>query len=214
MGRVATAVVVDRLPLLRIGIRRAVDEAGFSICGEATHLGEGLELLRRTSAGLVVVGDVEAQPAAALGRAVGLATVVGLVGAATREQLAAAFTAGVGGLALRSSSAGELADVVRRAARGERALAPALLPALAGVVGAAGAHAALRRPVPEAGELTARELRVLAALAAGASNAEIAAELYVSIATVKTHLAHIYTKLRVRDRQEALRRAVALGLVG
>lgn len=214
MGRVATAVVVDRLPLLRIGIRRAVDEAGFSICGEATDLGEGLELLRRTSAGLVVVGDVESQPAAALGRAVGLATVVGLVGAATREQLAAAFTAGVGGLALRSSSAGELADVVRRAARGERALAPALLPALAGVVGPAGAHAALRRPVPEAGELTARELRVLAALAAGASNAEIAAELYVSIATVKTHLAHIYTKLRVRDRQEALRRAVALGLVG
>jgi ATP/maltotriose-dependent transcriptional regulator MalT len=61
--------------------------------------------------------------------------------------------------------------------------------------------------------LTARERDVLVLLADGRSNREIAAELFVSLPTVKTHLAHIYAKLESRNRNEALGRAVALGLL-
>jgi ATP/maltotriose-dependent transcriptional regulator MalT len=62
--------------------------------------------------------------------------------------------------------------------------------------------------------LTVREREVLALLAEGHSNREIASSLYVSLPTVKTHLAHIYAKLGAKNRNEALGRAVALGLLG
>ena len=206
------AVVVDRLPLFRIGMRRAVHEAGLGLVGEAADVAGALDALGGRNGGVVVVvGDaVEAGPAA-LARASAHALVVGLVGAVGRDDLVGVLGAGVAGIGLRSSGPAELADLLRRAVRGERAVAPALVPTLAGM------GPQPTRPVPasrEAGELTARELAVLAALAAGASNAEIAAELFVSQATVKTHLGNIYAKLQVRGRHEALARAVALGLVG
>jgi ATP/maltotriose-dependent transcriptional regulator MalT len=61
--------------------------------------------------------------------------------------------------------------------------------------------------------LTGREREVLVLLAAGHSNREIASSLYVSLPTVKTHLAHIYAKLGAKNRNEALGRAVAAGLL-
>ena len=64
-----------------------------------------------------------------------------------------------------------------------------------------------------ASTLTAREREVLVLLAAGHSNREIASSLYVSLPTVKTHLAHIYAKLGAKNRNEALGRAVARGLL-
>ena len=62
--------------------------------------------------------------------------------------------------------------------------------------------------------LTTREREVLGLLAAGSSNREIAAALFVSLPTVKTHLAHIYGKLDAKNRNEALGRAMTLGLLG
>ena len=82
---------------------------------------------------------------------------------------------------------------------------------LVGLLGPPEEGAALHAPL--AGQLTRKELEVLARLAEGRSNREIAGALYVTPATVKTHLAHIYTKLGVTGRQEALARAVALGLL-
>ena len=61
--------------------------------------------------------------------------------------------------------------------------------------------------------LTYREREVLALIAGGASNREIAANLSVTVATVKSHLVHVYAKLEARNRQEALSRAVGLGLL-
>jgi ATP/maltotriose-dependent transcriptional regulator MalT len=61
--------------------------------------------------------------------------------------------------------------------------------------------------------LTVREREVLGLLASGCSNREIASTLFVSLPTVKTHLAHIYDKLDARNRNEALGRAMTLGLL-
>src|SRR5579875_3627779 len=129
----ASAVVVDRFPLLRIGMRKAVDEAGFAIAGEAGDLAEGIGLARATRAGLLVVGEIEGCPLGVVRRAADAAVVVGLVGAAGRDDLVELFSAGLAGAALRSSGPAEVADVLTRVARGERALAPALVPALAGM---------------------------------------------------------------------------------
>src|SRR5207245_5939784 len=76
-----------------------------------------------------------------------------------------------------------------------------------------------RRPTPRSGpppqmtQLTERELEVMRRLAQGLSNAEIAAKLYLSEATVKNHVAHILTKLRLRDRTQAVVAAYETGLV-
>lgn len=204
----STAVVVGRWPLLRIGMRAAAVKAGFSDVVECADLPDALG--GPGQPGLVVAGDVEGA-GADLRRVAAVAPVVTLVGPATREVLAGLFGAGVLGVALRSSSLEELVDVIRGACRGQRAVVPALVPALVERGGAAATPTPA--PGPSAGELTAGERRVLAALAAGASNQEIAEQLYLSPSTVKTHLAHIYAKLGVGGRHEALSRAVALGLV-
>jgi ATP/maltotriose-dependent transcriptional regulator MalT len=99
--------------------------------------------------------------------------------------------------------------VVERVRKGERVVVPALLPALAG---------RLRlRSQPEIGNdgitLTVREREVLSFLAEGRSNREIAGALSVSVATVKSHLVHIYDKLGAANRNEAVGRAFTVGIL-
>jgi DNA-binding NarL/FixJ family response regulator len=128
--------------------------------------------------------------------------VVVLLAGAVPEEVGALIALPVDGLLARGTGPDALALACERVIAGEQAIDPQLL------ADHEQQHAAAAGFV-----LTARERDVLVLLADGRSNREIAAELFVSLPTVKTHLAHIYTKLESRNRNEALGRAVALGLL-
>jgi DNA-binding NarL/FixJ family response regulator len=205
-----TAVVIDDWELLRLGLRTALGRLGVWVVGEAHLARDGLRAARAAGAGLVVLGassDLPARTAAARAKLPAEPPMVlALAGNADPEELAGLLGAGVDGLLLRSTGVAELGDALELLRAGRRAVAPALLPLLVGVIGLA---------AEEPGEslLTEREREVLARLAEGASNRAIAEALSVSAATVKTHLAHIYEKLGAENRRDALVRAIALGIL-
>ena len=112
-----------------------------------------------------------------------------------------AVEAGASGYLLKDAPPHELITAVRAAAAGESALAPVIATRLMD-----------RMRAPQA-SMSARELQVLELVAAGCSNSDIAAELFVSDTTVKSHLAHIFTKLGVSSRTAAVSRARERGLL-
>ncbi|MEM9132880.1 MAG: response regulator transcription factor [Actinomycetota bacterium] len=124
------------------------------------------------------------------------------------EYVSAAIVAGASGFLLKDASAEDLVGAVRRVASGEVAIAPAVLP----MVVDQARSVRPRQSVPGLDDLTPREFDVLRALAAGRSNAEIGEQLYLSEATVKTHVGRVLAKLGVRDRVQAVIAAFAAGL--
>ncbi len=119
-----------------------------------------------------------------------------------------ALLAGASGFLLKDLPATQLVNGVRAVARGEELLAPSITRRLI-------EEFTRRRPSPPPGHdtLTEREAEVLVLVARGLSNAEIAATLYVSVQTVKTHVARILAKLGLRDRVQAVVAAYESGLV-
>jgi DNA-binding NarL/FixJ family response regulator len=207
--------VVDEWPLVRLGIGQALRGLEIKVVAE---LSTGVDAARRAGelgAGWLILGthrDVPSADVVRRSRAIGgerAPRVVVLLDHVSRDALAGLLTLGVDALLVRSAYPEEVADAVRRVARGERVVAPALLPLLVGVLGAKPED----EPEPD-GLLTRKELEVLRRLAEGRSNKDIADTLFVTPATVKTHLAHIYTKMAVTGRQEAVARAIELGLLG
>ena len=132
-----------------------------------------------------------------------------LLGAGQVGAVAAIVDAGADGVALRGAVPADLVEALRAVLQGGRYVASTLSSGLVGQ---------LETVEPRASDddpdlLTYREREVLALLAGGATNREIAQTLSVTLATVKSHLVHVYAKLEVRNRHEALSRAVALGLL-
>jgi DNA-binding NarL/FixJ family response regulator len=113
-----------------------------------------------------------------------------------------AIEAGATGYLLKDAPATELIRAVRVAAKGESVLAPSVAGRLMGQV---------RKPVR--GALTKRELEVLRLVADGATNRVAAGKLFISEASIKTHLLHIYAKLEVRDRAAAVGEAYRRGVL-
>jgi len=120
----------------------------------------------------------------------------------TDSDVVRAVEAGATGYLLKDSPRGDLLRAVRAAARGEAALSPSVATRLLGQV---------RAPAQE--PLSQREFEVLELVARGATNREAAAKLFISEATVKTHLLHIYAKLGVSDRAAAVAEAFQRGLL-
>jgi DNA-binding NarL/FixJ family response regulator len=192
-------LIVDDHPVVRGGLRGifAGDE-GFEVVGEAANGAEAVARAVELRADVVLMdlrmpemGGVEA--IRRLRATAPSAHVLVLTTYDTDDDVLPAIEAGATGYLLKDAPREELVRAVRAASRGESALSPA-------IAGRVLAH--VRGPVREG--LTQRELEVLRLVANGVPTREAAARLFVSEATVKTHLLHIYNKLGVRDRAAAV----------
>ncbi len=201
-------VVVDDHPIVRDGLRGifTVDE-GFTVVGEAGDGAEAVAVAERLRPDVVLMdlrmpgtGGVEAiNRLTALGNP---ARVLVLTTYDTDSDVLPAIEAGATGYLLKDAPREELFRAVRATARGESVLSPAVASRVLGRV---------RGPVQDA--LSPRELEVLSLVAQGNTNKETARALFLSEATVKTHLLHIYAKLGVRDRAAAVAVAYRKGLL-
>jgi DNA-binding NarL/FixJ family response regulator len=217
----ATAIVVDRWPLVRLGLVGVLSAGGVDVVGQAAKASEGLLLVRLRGVDLVVFGSpIDGLSPAAIRSAKrdeSPPKVVVLIPPANAQggDVSTLFAAGADALLVASVGPEELADALSRITRGERVIGSELGPERG-----RGRRNPTKRADPAevpddngGGSLTAKELEVLALLAQGHSNKQIARALYVSDATVKTHLQHIYGKLDVQSRFGALSRANELGLL-
>lgn len=196
-------LLVDDHPVVRAGVRALLEgQPDLVVVGEAATAAEAEALARREEPDVVLMdlslGDGEGG-AVATGRIRELPVpphVLVLTTYDTEADILAAIDAGASGYLLKDAPADELFRAVRATAAGETVLSPAVAATL------------VRRASKPGPVLTERELRVLELLADGQANKQIAKALLVSEATVKSHLAHIYTKLDVDSRAGAVARAI------
>ncbi|MFI6326374.1 response regulator [Nonomuraea sp. NPDC050556] len=208
-------VIADDQAMVRVGLRMVVDsEPGMDVVGEAGDGLEALAVVRRTRPDIVLM-DIS------MPRMDGLAAskqilddpsppkVIMLTTFDTDENLYAALRAGTSGFLLKVSPPEQLLEAIRVVHSGDALLDPAVTSRV--IASFAGRH----DPAPPASleELTPRELEVLRSLARGLTNAEIARELFVGEATVKTHVARVLMKLSLRDRAQAVVFAYEAGVV-
>jgi len=201
-GRPIRLLVVDDHPVVRDGLAGMLrGDPDFTVVGEAGDGVEAIERARELEPDVVLMdlrmprmGGVTS--IARLAQEGIAARVLVLTTYDTDSDVLPAIEAGATGYLLKDAPREELIRAVRAAFAGEAVLSPAVARRLMGQVG---------KPPPAA--LSQRELEVLALIADGATNREAAARLFVSEATVKTHLLHAYEKLGVRDRAAAVAEA-------
>lgn len=209
-GRAAPAavrvVIADDQPLMRTAFATILAAHGIDVVGEAGSGDEAVAVVERTRPDIVLM-DVRMpgrDGLAATGDLVAAGTPTRVVVLTTfdlDEYLYGALRAGAAGFLLKNATPEELVRAVQRVAAGECVLDPA-------VTGRVVARFAARRGPPGSAEalamLTEREKDVLALLARGNTNAELAAAIGCGEATAKTHVSHVLTKLGVRDRVQAV----------
>ncbi|MDO5634607.1 MAG: response regulator transcription factor [Micrococcus sp.] len=208
-----TVMLVDDHPVVRAGVRAVVEHhEDLTVIAEA---GSGEEALER----LAALQDSEGVPHVVL---MDLQMGAGMDGVsatrAVRERwpqvavlilttfdaeadILAAIGAGAAGYLLKDAASADIARAVRQAARGEKALAPQVAATLMDRLGG-GAQV-----------LSEREIQLIELIAQGATNRAAAKQLFISEATVKTHLVHIYQKLGVDNRTEAVAQARARRII-
>ena len=196
-----------------MGVSKVLSDEEVRVVSEVADGAAALAAVRSYSPDILVVGGHEGGQADITRQAIaaveGLRCLV-LVPAGEERDLRLVLLAGARAVLPRTVAPEELRDAVHRVLAGDHVVSPSLLPRMFESNGNGNGVAA---PSRGATVLTLREREIVRLLGAGRTNAEIAAALFVSAATVKTHLAHIYEKLGVRSRYDALGRAVALGLL-
>ena len=214
-----SVLIVDDQALVRAGFRMILDaERDIEVAGEAADGADAVEAALRLLPDVVLmdvrmpqVDGIEATRR--LLAADGLDTkVVMLTTFDMDEYVYDALRVGASGFLLKDVPPEQLVDGIRAVAKGDALLAPSVTRRVIEEF-VRRPPASLRTLPPKLAELTARELEVLKLIARGLSNAEIAKQLFVSEATVKTHVAHVLMKLDLRDRVQAVVAAYESGLV-
>ena len=200
-------LLVDDHPVVRAGLAGILQaEPDVEVVGEAASATEAVAVARALTPDVILMdlrmpgGDGVTATAGVLTAAPSTRVVV-LTTYESDADILRAVEAGAAGYLLKDASRAELVSAIRAAARGETVLAPSVATRLVD---------RMRRPQP-ADSLSPREVEVLRLVARGLSNAEIGRELYISEATVKTHLLRSFAKLGVSDRTAAVTTAIAAG---
>ncbi|MFI5824025.1 response regulator [Streptomyces rishiriensis] len=207
-----TLLIVDDHPVVRDGLRGMFESApGFRVVGEAANGVEALSAAATADPDVILMdlrmpGGAGVDAIRELTRRRARAKILVLTTYDTDSDTLPAIEAGATGYLLKDAPRDELFTAVRAAAEGRTVLSPAVVTRLVTAVRAP--------PTPAAEPLSAREREVLALVARGTSNREIARELFISEATVKTHLTHLYAKLGVNDRAAAVAAAYERGILG
>jgi DNA-binding NarL/FixJ family response regulator len=211
-------LIADDQHLVRAGFRLILErQPCIEVAGEAASGTDAVTLARQLAPDVVLMDIrmpgldgiqatrlIRSDPATAETRVIILTTFD------LDEYVYLALRAGASGFLLKDLPPEQLASAVLTASRGDTLLAPAVTRRLIEHFTATSHPSA---PPQEFGQLTPREAEVLRLLAAGLSNAEIAAALFVAETTVKTHVARMLTKLGLRDRVQAVVFAYQHGLV-
>jgi len=203
-----TVLVVDDHPIVRSGLRAVLGaDARVEVVGEAASGEEALVVAAHLRPA-VVLCDLRLGPGldgiattAALREADHVPAVLILTTFDRDAEVLGAIEAGAAGYLLKDADPAAIVDAITRAAAGETVLSPAL---------ATRVIRGMRDPLPR---LTARELEVLRLLATGATNREIGRILFVTEATVKSHLVSVFGKLEVDSRSRAVHVARRRGLI-
>jgi DNA-binding NarL/FixJ family response regulator len=200
-------LVADDQEIVRTGLRMILDaQPGIEVVGEASDGRRAVELARQLRPDVCLLDirmpamdGIEATRALAGPDVADPIAVVVITTFDLDEYVYAALRAGARGFLLKDAGPVLLAQAVHAAAEGDALIAPSITARLLGAFAGAGPAGPPPQPVDP---LTDREEQILAAVARGRSNAEIAAELYITLSTVKTHIASLMAKLGVRNRVE------------
>lgn len=210
-------VLVDDQEMVRVGFRMILEaEDDFSIVGEASNGGAAIEVAKRAKPDIILMDvrmpEVDGIEACAAIRDRQPSTMVMMLTTFDLDDyVRAALRAGASGFMLKDAPAEELVDAIRIVARGDALLAPSVTRALIDEIARQPSTSAESFPGIE--QLTERELDVIRLMARGESNREIASDLFLGEATIKTHVGRILSKLGARDRVQAVVVAYESGLV-
>jgi DNA-binding NarL/FixJ family response regulator len=205
--------VVDDHDLLRRGLRELLEEHGFDVVGEAGDGDAAIELVARTTPDVVLMdismpGRTGLEATRSIRASTPNARVVILTVSPDEGDVDDAILAGACGYLLKDADPDAIVAAIRAAAAGESLLSPRIAASLlerwrtGGTISSTGGAA-----------LTERELEVLGLMAEGKDNPEIAAELFISLQTVKNHVSNVLAKLEVDNRIQAAVHAVRQRLV-
>lgn len=203
-----TVLLVDDHPVVRSGLRAVIDAGeAVQVIGEAATGEEAITLAAHLRPDVVLCdlrlgAGIDGIEATAALRALDPAPAVLILTTFDRDaEILGTIEAGAAGYLLKDVAPDVIIEGIKRAAAGDMVLAPDL---------ASRVLRGIRSPLPK---LTNREVEVLRLLATGSTNKEIARVLFVTEATVKSHLAHIFTKLDVDSRSRAIHVAQETGLI-